>query len=73
MSDVKLFSSGEAAGCLGVSRDDLDNAVRAGLEAPRKVGRRRVWMEDDIARARRWFTAKGRKLTPPLDEANNGN
>ncbi len=62
MEDRKWYSTGEAAKALDVSRDSLISALRAGApepEAPR-VGGRRVFGEEDLARLRAWLNARWR-------------
>ena len=57
----QLYSTGEAAAHLGLSRDALVAALRAGApEPPTRLAGRRVFGKTDIARLRRWFEARGR-------------
>lgn len=58
------FSTGEAALALGVSRDSLVAALRAGAPEPKqRVGGRRLFSPQDIDRVRSWFASRGRALT----------
>ena len=61
MDDRELFSTGEAASHLGISRDALVAALRSGApEPPTRLAGRRVFGKTDIAHLRRWFGARGR-------------
>ena len=52
-----MYSSGEAARLLGVSRDSLLSALRSGAPAPqsKRIAGRRVFNDEDVERIRAWF------------------
>ncbi len=61
---TQLFSTGEAATALGVTRDALHAALRAGAPEPRtRLAGRRVFAPEDLDRLRNWFAARGRAVT----------
>ena len=64
MQASEWFSTGEAAVALGISRDALVAAMRAGApEPPIRLAGRRVFGKEDMIRLRRWFESRGRVLT----------
>lgn len=63
MTDA-CFSTGEAALALGVSRDSLVAALRAGAPEPKqRVGGRRMFSSHDIDQVRSWFASRRKALT----------
>lgn len=57
---MNIFSAGQVAELLGVKRDALQAAHRSGLAEPAlRAGRRRIYTEDDVSAARRFFLARG--------------
>lgn len=64
MTDRQWFSTGETANELGISRDALVAALRAGAPEPQmRLAGRRVFGTEDLQRLRRWFEARGRILS----------
>jgi hypothetical protein len=62
--EATWFSTGEAAGALGITRDSLTAALRAGAPEPAlRLGGRRVFGQEDLLRLRHWFAARGRVVT----------
>ena len=59
--DQNLFSSGGAARALGISRDALLWALRAGAPEPTvRVGGRRLFAEQDLQALRAWLAGRSR-------------
>ncbi len=59
----RLLSTGEAAVVLGLTRDSLLAALRAGAPEPElRVAGRRLFNDCDLVRLRSWFSARGRHL-----------
>jgi DNA-binding transcriptional MerR regulator len=52
-----MYSSGEAARLLGISRDSLLSALRSGAPAPKsaRIAGRRVFDDEDVERIRAWL------------------
>ena len=52
-----MYSSGEAARLLGISRDSLLSALRSGAPAPQsaRFAGRRVFSDEDLERLRAWL------------------
>jgi predicted transcriptional regulator len=60
---MRIYSCGDVAEYLGVHRDAVQAAIRAGApEASLKVAGKRVFTEEDMAAVRRWFLANGRRV-----------
>lgn len=58
------FSTGSAAEALGISRDALFAALRAGAPEPQiRLAGRRVFGQEDLARLGEWFAARGRVVS----------
>jgi len=64
MAEKQWYSSGEAAESLDITRDALVAALRAGApEASLRLAGRRVFGQEDLARLRDWFAARGRVVS----------
>jgi hypothetical protein len=60
---TQWFSTGEAAAALGITRDALYAALRAGApESQFRLAGRRVFGQRDLERLRQWFAARGRPV-----------
>lgn len=60
---MRVFSSGELANLLGVHRDAVQVAIRAGApDSTLRAGRKRIFTEADAVAMRRWFVNNGRKV-----------
>ena len=67
MKDCGFRPTGDAATELGISRDALVAALRAGApDATTRVAGRRMSGQDDFADLHRWFEARG----PPGSESS---
>lgn len=56
---MKFYSTGEAAGKIGVTRDSLFNALRKGApDAVRRMGGRRMFSEAEVERLAAWFKVR---------------
>ncbi len=61
MARASILSSGEVAAALGIPRDSLHAAMRAGLAAPAvRLAGRFAWMPADVQRARDHFASRRR-------------
>jgi DNA-binding transcriptional MerR regulator len=60
---MRIYSCGDVAELLGVHRDAVQAAIRAGApEASLKAAGKRIFTEQDLAAIRRWFLANGRRV-----------
>ena len=60
---MQIFSCGQVAEMLGVHRDAIQAAIRAGApEASMKVANKRIFTEVDALAIRRWFVSNGRRV-----------
>ena len=60
---TRWFSTGEAAAALGITRDALLAALRAGAPEPgMRLAGRRVFGREDLAQLTAWFAARGRPV-----------
>ena len=58
-----LFSTGGAAAALGITRDALLAALRAGAPEPAmRLAGRRVFGGEDIVKLQAWFAGRGRPV-----------
>jgi len=63
MADREWFSTGEAAAALGISRDALTAALRAGAPEPAiRLAGRRVFGRPELDDLCRWFESRGRAV-----------
>lgn len=59
---MQMYSTGEAAKLLGVTRDSLHAALRTTApDAANRIGNRRVFTEEEVKRLAAWFERR-RKL-----------
>lgn len=59
--ETQWFSTGGAAAALGLTRDALLAALRAGAPEPgMRLAGRRMFGPEDMDRLREWFSARGR-------------
>jgi uncharacterized protein (UPF0216 family) len=69
---MRIYSSGEAAKRLGVTRDSLFSALKAGApDAELRTGSRRVFTETELERLAEWFERRRQiryGLVRPEDE-----
>ncbi len=67
---MKLYSSGDAAKLIGISRDSLIMAIRNGSapDASFRIGGQRVFSEDDIKKMKKW--ARTRTTRRPVVARN---
>lgn len=58
---MKLYSTGEAAKAVGVTRDSLFGALKNGApDAVNRIGGRRYFTEDEVARLAEWYGRRQR-------------
>lgn len=58
---MRMFSTGEAASRLGVTRDSIFAALRAGApDAESRIGSRRAFTEEEVNALAAWFERKRR-------------
>ncbi len=56
---MRMYSTGETAKRLGVTRDSLHAALRAKApDAANRVGNRRIFTEEEVKRLEAWFDRK---------------
>lgn len=61
VTENRLCSTGEAADVLGISRDSLIAALRAGApDTQTRIAGRRMFSQDDLECLRKWFAERGR-------------
>ena len=64
--DMRLYSTGEVAKRLGITRDALFAALKAGApDAKLRIGNRRVFTETEVKRLAEWFERR-RKIRDGL-------
>lgn len=74
MKKQRWFSTGEAAQTLGISRDSLIAALRAGApDAKTRIAGRRMFSTDDLTMLASWFNERGRPVNWPLTDGRANN
>ena len=72
---MHMYSSGEAAKRIGVTRDSLFAAIKAGApDAALRIGSRRVFTEVELERLTEWFERRRQirdGLIRPWENAGN--
>ncbi len=59
---MKIYSTGEAAGIIGVTRDSLFAALKKGApDAQFRMGGRRVFTEEEVSRLAAWYEERRRR------------
>jgi hypothetical protein len=62
--ETRWFSTGGAAAALGLTRDALLAALRAGAPEPSmRLAGRRMFACEDLTRLREWFSTRGRTVS----------
>ena len=70
---MRVFSSGQVATIFGISRDDIQSAIRSGApDASLKAAGKRIFTENDVSALRRWFQARGRSVKEPAEALSSG-
>ena len=58
---MRMYSTGEAAKLLGVTRDSLHAALRTTAPyAGNRIGNRRAFTDDEVEQLRKWFDRRAK-------------
>ncbi len=70
---MRMYSTGEAAQRLGVTRDSLHAALRTTApDAKSRIGNRRVFTEEEVERLAEWFERRRKRRDCPWELENDG-
>ena len=68
---MRMYSTGETARRLGVTRDSLHAALRTTApDAANRVGNRRVFTEEEVGRLAEWFERRRKRRDCPWEVEN---
>ncbi len=70
---MRIYSTGESAKRLGVTRDSLHAALKANApDAANRVGNRRGFTEGEVGRLAEWFERRRKRRDCPWELENDG-
>ncbi len=68
---MRIYSTGETAKRLGVTRDSLHAALKANApDAASRVGNRRIFTEEEVGRLAEWFEHRRKRRDCPWEVEN---